>query len=341
MTALLRQNGARNSYLSSNRSTPRSTPKNKKFNASNDKAVFLTGLKKCTGDEYDIFRNECYVDIQTYGPGNQKLYVKKFDYPKNANCAYLHLKTKSQAEHLKNIKTLTLAGHEVKVYEYNPSEKRQDEERIASQPKQLLDTTYDSGMNSENPTGCHTPLKVLSAVNSNEGSKRGSIALSQEIDPEMLGCIAPAVTRQVSTIDSGKTAEMTHLQDRLTEISTEQMKMIMNKLALPFPVMKHFPEAYAQLKVSACAGVMQELYTEEEYCERVTYIFNAIALPAQLLPDIHERMQAEAFVAIMTGALTVNEFNERFAACFYYKIQGIYNQMHHIASAQMGQMMTV
>lgn len=41
--------------------------------------------------------------------------------PRCRNMAYLHVKTKAMADHLKNLKTIRLAGGEVKVYAYTPN----------------------------------------------------------------------------------------------------------------------------------------------------------------------------------------------------------------------------
>lgn len=311
-------------------STPRSvnTPK-KGFRATNDKAVFLTGLRKLSGEEYDDYRTTCYNDLQKYGSGSRKIYVKKFDYPKNANCAYLHVKTRGMADLLKSIKNLTLAGDSVKVYEYAPSEKRQDEERVA--PKQLLEPTYDSGVNSTVPTGYHTPANYANS----DVEKETSLITNDwatEVDTEM---VAPVVTRQASTLDTAPTAEIDNLQNKLMEISATQMISIMESINIPEAVSLYFPTESAKLKATACAGVMQGIYTESEYNTRIAAIYNTIVLPTgvnKFMPELHNQLMAQAFTGIMSGAFSVAEFNEKFAAMFFQKVQSIYNQENQISA---------
>lgn len=314
-------------------STPRSgynTPK-PNFRRIDDKAVFLTGLRKLTGQDYDDYRNDCYKDLQRYGTGSRKIYIRKFDYPKNANCAYLHVKTKPMADLLKNIKTLTLAGDSVKVYEYAPSEKRQEEERVAYKPKHLLEPTYDSGVNSVVASGYHTPAQASSDA---EDKDTNSVAndWATEEDTEV---VAPVITRQTSTLDTAPTEEMDNFQNKLMEISTTQMLKVMNAIVIPDAVALFFPTETAQLKATACAGVMQGMYTEVEYNTRVAAVYNAIVLPTgvnKFMPELHNQLMAQAFTGIMSGNFTVDEFNEKFAAMFFEKVQRIYNQENQISA---------
>lgn len=97
-----------------------------------EKAVFLSGLQECDGEEYNVYRTKVYTDLQSYRTSNLQIYIKKLDFPKNRNMAYLHLAKKEMATHLKNLKSIKVGGSEVKVYEYNPNAQHQEEQSTPS-----------------------------------------------------------------------------------------------------------------------------------------------------------------------------------------------------------------
>lgn len=275
----------------SNGTSRAGTPR--RFKPANDKAVFLTGLKKLDGTDYDSYRTQCYNDLQGYGSGSTRIYVKKFDYPRNGDCAYLHLKTRGMADLLKRTFTLKLAGDSVKVYEYNPSESRKHEEITGRVPKTLLEPSYDSRVDSGMNSPIHTPARMACSPRPAENTTA--------------------------------TTELDNLATKLATISKNQIQTSIEKISIPESYAKLYPSEHAQMRVIAVTGAMQGLFTEEEYNARVAAIYDSIILPKSTLigPEMISQWKAMAFHGIMRQTFTVDEFNAQFEALFVKNLRNI------------------
>lgn len=107
----------------------------KRFHEIPEKAVFMSGFD-CTRQNWNKYRDQCYRDIIT----KYHVYIRKFDLPTHGRNAYLHLKTAEEAEKLlslknyfdevnqKQISRIHIGGTFIKVYKYEKTQKRIDEE---------------------------------------------------------------------------------------------------------------------------------------------------------------------------------------------------------------------
>merc|ERR1719219_1175536 len=166
-------------------------------------------------------------------------------------------------------------------------------------------------------TGVHTPATLSITT-----SRRGSISLDSVDWADVED--TPVPSRQVSVVENQNATE---LQTRLAQISLDQTKSVLEKISIPECYASRYPEESAQMKANACLGVMQGLFTEEDYNNRVAMRFAQIVLPSgisKIVPEVENELKAMAFHGIMTGAFSVEEFNEKFAVMFFVKVNKIW-----------------
>ena len=61
-----------------------------------DQAVFLSGLIKCNDPEWLPYRRQIYDKIIS----ETGVYIVRFDFPKNRNCAFLHVSSVDECQKL-------------------------------------------------------------------------------------------------------------------------------------------------------------------------------------------------------------------------------------------------
>lgn len=300
------------SNYNSGRSTPksgRSTPGGRRpFVEDRSKAVFLTGLRKTVGAEYDTYRNRCYDDIQI-PMGNQRIYILKFDFPQNSDHAFLHVRTPRMAEFLKTKRTLILDNEPIKVYDYSRSANKLREDGKDQLIINVEDRSHVSSAVTTNP------LKVCSAHNfldscyqthvgtpeQRSRSQTPGLSMSASAEASVRAespvVVAPALQRQNTEHDDvQQQAGYDHLQEQLEIISRTQR---------------------TEDVISPMSNVSQPL----------THIADLIRLPQNMFDnDTYANLKVQAVMIISNGLMTVDQFNAQFAEMFNSRCKSIVGQ---------------
>lgn len=130
-----------NNYQARNKTTSNLRQRNPAGHTSSEfmeipeKAVFLSGFDS-TRHNWKEYRDQCYREIHE----KYNVYIRKFDLPLYGKNAYLHLRSAEEANKLLDLKNhwdevgqkmiskINIAGTNIKVYKYEKTQKRIDEE---------------------------------------------------------------------------------------------------------------------------------------------------------------------------------------------------------------------
>lgn len=314
MFASIHQHKSHSRYQSG-RNTPRSgtaTPGRRPFQEDPNKAVFVTGLQKVEGSEYDIYRNKCYSDLQMSMGNGGRIYVAKFDFPQLADHAFVHVRTERMAQYLLTKKTITLAGEKCKVYNYNREKESIDADdvvinieeaplkSVTMNPLMGIDSCYETRLAS--PAAGSRSLSRMSHQENDSQAHAGEVA-------------APPVTRQPSTVDNVLHKDgLDVLQQKLEQISSSQSTptvtedwSTMEATPLEAPVMLQAP-VVAQQTVAP---------------QTIHSIVDQISIPEVFDLNTYANLKCQGAQIVSQGLMTVAEFNDSFALIFNNKLRAI------------------
>lgn len=294
----LQSRSKRASCVPSGCQTPR-TGRNTPFVEDTRKAVFLSGLKKVSGQkEYMEYRNICYDQLQMNMGRDGKIYIRRFDFPKDSDHAFLHLKSERMARFLKNKRTITLDGEPIKVYDY--SSNRSDHEdsdletdnfiiNIENAPTKIMDramhnrdSCYVSTMGTPHETRPVTPFVEPAVVKAEE---------PVAVQP-------PVISRQTSAIDNPEARAELHAK---LNIFAQNQNPVEPTPTTAAPVAIGFGAGLTDIQLIDAIKIPMGCFTQEDFTS----------------------YKLQGFQIVKQGLLTVEEFNQGFADNFLARLRKI------------------